>query len=58
MSALICIYSFEFLGRTRRGQNVRFADDLGLALVTVKILKEPSDVQPKFDSKLLRAILG
>jgi hypothetical protein len=57
-----CLYlyfiHFAFLDRTWRRQNVHFADDLGLALFTVKIMTEPSDVPPTFDSKLLRTILG
>ena len=38
-------------------RTVRFADDAGLELFTVRVMREPSDVPPQLDAKLLKSLL-
>lgn len=39
-------------------KRVIFADEEGLELCEIRIMTEPSDVPPKINSSILRALLG
>ncbi|VDP12622.1 unnamed protein product [Soboliphyme baturini] len=43
---------------TKSTKKVSFADEYGYQLVTVRVMTEPSDVPPRINSAIIRALLG